>query len=34
VRVITYEFPLAATEVLMRDHVPVLVELLTRADIV
>ena len=30
VRVITYEFPLAATEVLMRDHVPVLVELLTQ----
>ena len=29
VPVITYEFPLAATEVLMRDHVPVLVELLT-----
>jgi protein MpaA len=28
--VITYEFPLAATEVLMRDHVPVLVELLTQ----
>lgn len=28
VPVITYEFPLAATEVLMRDHVPVLVELL------
>lgn len=27
--VITYELPLAATEVLMRDHVPVLVELLT-----
>lgn len=27
--VITYEFPLAATEVLMRDHVPVLVELLS-----
>jgi protein MpaA len=27
--VVTYEFPLAATEVLMRDHVPVLVELLT-----
>jgi protein MpaA len=26
---ITYEFPLAATEVLMRDHVPVLVGLLT-----
>ena len=33
VRVITYEFPLAATEVLMRDHVPVLVELLSRADV-
>lgn len=32
VAVITYEFPLAATEVLMRDHVPVLVELLTRKD--
>lgn len=31
VPVITYEFPLAATEVLMRDHVPVLVELLTGA---
>jgi protein MpaA len=31
--VVTYEFPLAATEVLMRDHVPVLVELLTRADL-
>jgi len=30
VQVVTYEFPLAATEVLMRDHVPVLVELLTR----
>lgn len=30
--VITYEFPLAATEVLMRDHVPVLVELLTRPE--
>ncbi|MBK8058711.1 MAG: hypothetical protein IPK33_12880 [Gemmatimonadetes bacterium] len=29
VPVITYEFPLAATEVLMRDHVPALVELLT-----
>ena len=26
--VVTYEFPLAATEVLMRDHVPVLVDLL------
>lgn len=31
VPVITYEFPLAATEVLMRDHVPVLVELLTQS---
>lgn len=30
VPVITYEFPLAATEVLMREHVPVLVELLTQ----
>ena len=30
--VITYEFPLAATEVLMRDHVPVLVELLTQPE--
>ncbi len=28
VPVVTYEFPLAATEVLMRDHVPVLVDLL------
>jgi protein MpaA len=28
--VITYEFPLATTEILMRDHVPVLVELLTQ----
>lgn len=28
VPVVTWEFPLAATEVLMRDHVPVLVELL------
>ncbi len=33
VPVITYEFPLAATEVLMRDHVPVLVELLTRGGV-
>jgi len=30
--VVTYEFPLAATEVLMRDHVPVLVELLTQIN--
>jgi protein MpaA len=28
ITVVTYEFPRAATEVLMRDHVPVLVELL------
>lgn len=32
VPVVTYEFPLAATEVLMRDHVPVLAELLTRGE--
>lgn len=31
--VVTYEFPLAATEVLMRDHVPVLVELLTHMEL-
>jgi len=29
VPVVTYEFPLAATEILMREHVPVLVELLS-----
>jgi protein MpaA len=28
VAVVTYEFPRAATEILMRDHVPILVELL------
>lgn len=33
VPVVTYEFPLAATEVLMRDHVPVLVELLLNPDV-
>ena len=33
VPVVTYEFPLAATEVLMRDHVPVLVELLGQPDV-
>jgi protein MpaA len=33
VPVVTYEFPLAATEVLMRDHVPVLVELLTNPEV-
>jgi protein MpaA len=32
VPVVTYEFPLAATEVLMRDHVPVLVELLQNPE--
>lgn len=33
IAVVTYEFPLAATEVLMRDHVPVLVELLTQTEL-
>jgi protein MpaA len=32
VPVVTYEFPIAATEVLMRDHVPVLVELLQHPE--
>jgi murein peptide amidase A len=32
VPVITYEFPLADGDALVRDHVPVLVELLTRTD--
>lgn len=32
VPVVTYEFPLAATEVLMRDQVPVLVELLQHPE--
>jgi protein MpaA len=31
--VITYEFPLATTDMLVRDHVPILVELLTRSDL-
>jgi len=31
--VITYEFPLANTDELVRAHVPVLVELLTRTDL-
>jgi protein MpaA len=31
--VITYEFPVAAPEVLMREHVPVLVDLLARGDV-
>jgi protein MpaA len=30
--VVTYEFPLAAIEVLMRDHVPVLVEMLLQPE--
>lgn len=30
--IVTYEFPRAATEVLMRDHVPVLVELLLQPE--
>ena len=30
--VVTYEFPLATTDELVRDHVPVLVELLTREE--
>lgn len=30
--VVTYEFPLAATEALMRDHVPVLVDLLLNPE--
>ena len=33
VAVVTYEFPLAATEVLMREHVPVLVELILQPDV-
>jgi protein MpaA len=32
VAVVTYEFPLATTDALARDHVPVLVELLTRSE--
>ena len=31
--VINYEFPLASTDALVREHVPVLVELLTRSDL-
>jgi protein MpaA len=34
VPVITYEFPLASPDALAREHVPALVELLTRADLV
>jgi protein MpaA len=33
VAVVTYEFPLAATEVLMKDHVPVIVDLLLNPDV-
>ncbi|HEX9164504.1 MAG TPA: murein tripeptide amidase MpaA [Gemmatimonadales bacterium] len=32
VPVVTYEFPIAATEVLMRDHVPMLVDLLQHPE--
>ena len=32
VAVITYEFPLTTTDALVREHVPVLVELLTRSE--
>ena len=33
IAVINYEFPLASTDALVRQHVPVLVELLTRSDL-
>jgi protein MpaA len=33
IAVVTYEFPLAPADELVREHVPVLVELLTRADL-
>ncbi len=33
IAVVTYEFPLASTDALVREHVPVLVELLTRSDL-
>jgi protein MpaA len=33
VAVITYEFPLAKSDELVREHVPILVELLTRTDL-
>ena len=33
IAVVTYEFPLASTDELVRGHVPVLVELLTRSDL-
>jgi protein MpaA len=33
IAVITYEFPLASTDALVREHVPVLVELLSDADL-
>ena len=33
IAVVTYEFPLASTDELVREHVPVLVELLTRSDL-
>jgi hypothetical protein len=31
--VVTYEFPLATTDQLVREHVPVLAELLQRTDL-
>ncbi|NIM48059.1 MAG: murein tripeptide amidase MpaA [Gemmatimonadales bacterium] len=33
IAVVTYEFPLTSTDELVREHVPVLVELLTRSDL-
>jgi protein MpaA len=33
IAVVTYEFPLASADELVREHVPVLVELLTRSDL-
>jgi protein MpaA len=33
IAVVTYEFPFASTDELVREHVPVLVELLTRSDL-
>jgi protein MpaA len=33
IAVVTYEFPLGSTDAFVRDHVPVLVELLTRTDL-
>ncbi len=33
IAVVTYEFPLASADELVREHVPVLVELLTRSNL-